>query len=124
MNLPELIESALTARRQYRELDKQSKELKDEFNRLKFEIIKSCTELGVDSTSIKGLATVTVTPKKHPSVKDWDELLRYMEKNDAYYLFQKRLNSSAYKEMLELEGVENLPGCETFEQDDLHISEL
>jgi predicted metal-binding protein len=124
MSLPSLIEQAVLSRKRYREFDKQADEERKVFNDLKQQIIDACQELGVDSTSVKQLATVTVTKKSHQSVKDWDELAKFIKENDALYLFQKRLNSSACKEIMELEGLEALPGCETFESNDLQIREL
>ncbi|AGV54081.1 hypothetical protein [Alteromonas mediterranea] len=120
--LKELIGQALEERRTYRELDKKAKLHKEVFDDLKMQIIKICEELGIDATSIDGLANIRVSEKTHASVKDWDALIAWMKENDAFYLFQKRIASSAYNELLE-QG-EDIPGIEPFKQADVTIREL
>jgi hypothetical protein len=122
--LDELIEQALHKRDQYKALDKEATSLRAEFDELKFQIVQKCHEMGVDSASIKGVANVNVTTRKHCSVQDWDALLAYMKENDAYYLFQKRISSQPYQDLLTLEGLPDLPGCTTFEQEDVNIRRL
>lgn len=119
--LDELIQQSLDLRNEYKALDKQSEEIKERFKDVKYQIIKKCNEMGVDSASKKGVANVSIVVKKHASVQDWDALIEYMKANDAWYLFQKRIATKAYQETLELDGVEDLPGCATFEQEDVNI---
>lgn len=119
--LDDLIRQAVKTRERYKTLDSEAKDLRAEFDNLKYQIIKKCNEMGVDSASVKGVANVSVSIKKHASVQDWDALLQYMKENDAYYLFQKRISSQPYQELLAQEGLEDLPGCATFEQEDVNI---
>lgn len=119
--LDELIRTSLTLRNKYQALDQESDKLKAQFKDVKYQIVKKCNELGVDSASIKGVANINVVTKKHASVHDWDALIKYMKENDAWYLFQKRIATKAYQETLELDGTDDLPGCATFEQEDVNI---
>jgi NACalpha-BTF3-like transcription factor len=118
-DMKELIEDALSLREQYQALDKESKAIREVFNAKKFEIIKACNEMGVDSTAVKGVATVSVTTKKRPTVTDWDAVANYVKQNDALYLFQKRIAAGAYEELVEMEG--EIPGIETYEEPDLSL---
>lgn len=67
-----------------------------------------------DSSGIAGkVARVQLGKKLIPTVDDWDKLYKYIVKEKAFELLQRRLNETAIKERLEA-GKGKLPGVGTF----------
>lgn len=58
------------------------------------------------------LASVSVQRKTVPSVVDWDKFYKYVKKENAFELLQKRVNISAARERWD-DG-EDLPGVEQY----------
>ena len=66
------------------------------------------------SSGIAGkVARVQLGKKVIPTVDDWDKLYKYIVKEKAFELLQRRLNETAIKERLEA-GKGKLPGVGTF----------
>lgn len=57
-------------------------------------------------------ARVTVVTSQVPQVKDWDAFYKYVKKNGAFDLMQRRLADSAVKERWE--SGKKVPGVESF----------
>lgn len=57
-------------------------------------------------------ARVSVYNSEVPQVKDWDAFYKYVKKNNAFELMQKRLSTKAIDERLD--AGEKLPGVERF----------
>ena len=94
--------------------------IEDEEKALKAYIIKSMPK---DSTGISGkLARVTIVPTIVVQVLDWPALYRYITKNDAFDLLQRRVSDKAVKDRWEQKKV--IPGVGPFPVDTLSINQL
>lgn len=58
-------------------------------------------------------ARVVIKEDLQPNVRDWAALHAYIKDNDAFYLLQKRVSATAFREALsahmEIPGVEGVP---------------
>jgi hypothetical protein len=78
----------------------------------------ACTEffinsLPADTSGVAGkVARVQVDTKPVPQVKDWDAFYKYVARNKAFELLQRRLSDGAVKERWENGKV--VPGVERF----------
>jgi hypothetical protein len=118
MKIGDRIEELHRIRELIRENEKQVKELKEEFDRKQWELMQQMEDAGLDQAKSNS-ATVFVSKDTVPTVKDWDSLTDYIAENEAYYLFQRRISASAWKEMVEM-GQE-IPGVEPYEKPKLNM---
>lgn len=118
MNIGDRIEELHRVREQVREQERCVKELKEEFDKKQWELMCQMEDAGLDQAKSDS-ATVFVSKDTVPTVKDWDTLTAFIAENEAYYLFQRRVSASAWKEMLEM-GQE-VPGIEPFEKPKLNM---
>lgn len=100
--------------------NKEAKALKATHDELEGALIKSLKDAGLDRVSAGGF-TASHNVEIVASVNDWESFYAYVKENDAFYLLQKRVASSAYRELLAIEG-ESPPGTEPHEKDKLSFT--
>lgn len=105
MTPKELIERYQAIKAQRSELTRQDNELKEQLTEIEGRLSVALDELGADSLAVRGLGTVYRTEEIVPSVDDWDTFNSFVRDNDMLYLFQRRLNATAYRELLQ-QGIE------------------
>jgi hypothetical protein len=105
MTPKELIERYQAIKAQRSELTRQDNELKEQLTEIEGRLSVALDELGADSLAVRGLGTVYRTEEIVPTVDDWDTFNSFVRDNDMLYLFQRRLNATAYRELLQ-QGVE------------------
>jgi len=64
--------------------------------------------------------SVAINKTVLPNVTDWEEFYTYLNENKAYYLLQKRVSSSAYRELRE--NKEIIPGVEDYNKTSLRFT--
>ncbi|HDR1856440.1 TPA: hypothetical protein QB617_000212 [Pasteurella multocida] len=110
MNIGGLIERYAEIKRLRAELTKQDNELKAELLEIEASIMVELDMAGTDSATIRGVGTVFKTKEIVPSITDWDSFNTSVREQDLLFLFQRRLNASAYRSLLDqgviVEGVE------------------
>ncbi|HDR1359473.1 TPA: hypothetical protein QB404_000707 [Pasteurella multocida] len=110
MNIGGLIERYAEIKRLRAELTKQDNELKAELLEIEASIMVELDMAGTDSATIRGVGTVFKTKEIVPSITDWDSFNTSVREQDLLFLFQRRLNASAYRSLLNqgvvVEGVE------------------
>ncbi|MFP4800474.1 hypothetical protein ABWF04_06220 [Pasteurella multocida] len=110
MNIGGLIERYAEIKRLRAELTKQDNELKAELLEIEASIMLELDMAGTDSATIRGVGTVFKTKEIVPSITDWDSFNTSVREQDLLFLFQRRLNASAYRSLLDqgvvIEGVE------------------
>lgn len=110
MNIGGLIERYAEIKRLRAELTKQDNELKVELLEIEASIMVELDMAGTDSATIRGVGTVFKTKEIVPSITDWDSFNTSVREQDLLFLFQRRLNASAYRSLLDqgvvVEGVE------------------
>ena len=105
MTPKELIERYQAIKAQRSELTRQDNELKEQLTEIEGRLSVALDELGADSLAVRGRGTVYRTEEIVPTVDDWDTFNSFVRDNDMLYLFQRRLNATAYRELLQ-QGVE------------------
>lgn len=105
MTLKDLLEEYQSLKRQREELTQQINLIKDRLNELEAEMLVKLDELGSDNATVRGLGTVIRKEEIVPTIEDWDALNTCVKENDMLYLFQRRLNAAAYRDLLD-QGIE------------------
>ena len=118
MGLDALSKRLIEIRNERKLLAEQDKALSEEFEELSVEVLAVMDGMGVDATR-SAHASMSRSVQQLPQVNNWDEFYRYVKKNDAFYLLQKRVSVKAWTEQLELEG--EIPGTESFEKVKLNL---
>lgn len=121
MPLGKIIDEMKRLRDIKRDLNSQIKDLDEEYEELKTMFLQRMDAEG--TTQSRGhTASATVTENIVPNVKDWDAVEAYIRENDAFYMMQRRINTGAYKELIE--AGEELPGIETFTKRDVSLRSI
>ena len=118
ISLGDLIEQILAFKEAERELNQQLAELKKTRDELEAQVLQIMKDQGLERTGVSG-ANVIIQRKRFPQVKDWDLVYEFMYQNNAAYILQKRLLSSAVEEFEALG--EPIPGVEFYEEDQLTV---
>lgn len=88
-------------------------DLKSSQAALEQEILHALDNMGHETTSITTKAgTVSILVNNVPVVKDWNLVYKYIVKHNAFYLLQRRMSATAFREFVEME--ETIPGTEVF----------
>lgn len=118
--LQELITQLAEEKDSLKEANRIAKELKKEHDETEAELIDHLKEIGIDKASANGF-TASRGTETVASVTDWESFYDYVRDHNAFYLLQKRVASSAYREQLQVEGVAP-PGTEPMEKDKLSFT--
>jgi hypothetical protein len=101
------------------ELNAQAKELGKEKSDFENRLIALMENIG--TTTVKNdLGNFRISTSVLPVAKDWEAIHAYIKTNDAFHLMQKRLSSTAYREMVS--AGEDIPGTESFEKQTISIT--
>lgn len=119
MNLETLIDQLWAIRNERNQLAQQDKDLAQQYNTLKQELIQRLDHEGVNGLKTTK-ARVTITESEVVSPTDWDAFYDYIKTNDAFYLLQKRPSSTACKELINIQGSE-IPGISLITLRDLSL---
>lgn len=100
-------------------LTKQAEEISAEETRIKDFLINTMPK--AELTRITGkLASASLSMGIVPSITDWDKLYKFVKKNDAFDLIQRRASVPAFKERWDA-GVE-VPGVEQMTTFTINVS--
>lgn len=125
VDLGELVTEIVRLRQEYEAKNAAANEAKKRLNSAKENLAAVMQDQGIDSTSIRGLANVSVNTTNVPYITGedgWEGFYEYVKENDAFYLLQKRLSTQALREMVE--SGEKVPGVEMFEKVDVSIRKI
>lgn len=114
----DLIETILDYKATESELNKRLSQIKEERKAVERQVIEWMQDQGLERTGI-GAANVSVQRKRHPQVTDWDAFYEFIYKNNAAYLMQRRVSSTAVEEFVN--SGEDVPGIEYYEEDVLSV---
>lgn len=110
--LPQQVDDLRKLRDTIREKKNALKELEDEFRTSEEKVLNALREDGATKLSGK-LATASVSEADVPSVEDWDDFYKFIRRNNAFYLLQRRANAAPYRELLEQRKGKPIPGVKT-----------
>ncbi len=117
-----IIDHMWAAREEKRRLEAEVKQVESRIkdieaklaDRMRAEGLKKAT--GTKATASFGEPTVSA------NVTDWDLLWPYIAKNKYFHMVQRRINDTAYRELLDLG--KKVPGVEAFTKQRLNLSSL
>ena len=112
MNINELIESRAEVKDSIEGLNRELKELNKTKDDLDYQLLTQLDEQGLSRTA-NDKASVSINQTVVPDVQDWDALYAHITETQDFALLQRRVSSTAYKELLKLN--EAVPGVETRE---------
>ncbi len=96
------------------ELSAKDKPLKEEYDKLEVELIalmRAQNTAKGKSQSVEATLKISLRPK----ITDDAALWKFVKKNDYFHLYYRRLNSTAYEELVGINKGKALPGTEIFE---------
>lgn len=93
-------------------------DLKAQKAELENEIREVLEEQGMTKAS-DGEHTVSVMYTTVPSVEDWDAVYKWIHDNEAYYILERRMLSTAYRELVEA-GTQ-IPGVEPYSKPSISL---
>ena len=104
MNTEELVETYIKIRNAIEATEDEHKakvrKLRADMDIVSTKLLDLCNEHELDSIKTSaGTVTRKVSSRYWPS--DWEEMYKFIDENDAMYLFEKRLNQGNMKEFLE-----------------------
>jgi hypothetical protein len=100
-------------------VQKKAEELGSNETALRDHILNTFSKDNIEGAKGK-LATAGISRRTVANVEDWDQLYKYVLKNKAFDLLQRRVNDSAYRERLEQNEV--VPGLKPFQVVTLSLS--
>lgn len=107
MNVTELINERAKVKGEMDKINIQLKELRAESDYLDVLLLKKMDAEGVSRTANEK-ASVSINEDTVPNVDDWDALYEHVSNTQDYSLLQRRVSSTAYKELLKMG--ETVPG--------------
>lgn len=110
--LPQKIDDLRKQRDKIREERNKLSELETAFKAAEEQILTELREQGATKLSGK-LATASVSESEVPSVEDWDDFYKFIRRNNAFYLLQRRPNAAPYRELMEQRRGKKIPGVNT-----------
>jgi hypothetical protein len=111
MNIRELAEKREALRDEKRAIAEREKALNGMIAEIDTQLFDVLDEQGVDRLSTNGV-TLSVTETVVPQVTDWNEVYAYVNRTGAFHLFERRMSSVAFRELLDRIG--QVPGVESF----------
>ena len=104
----QLIEARAQTKESMDALNRELKELRQQQDELDVLLLKKMDAEGLSRTA-NDKASVSINEDTVPEVTDWDQLYQYVTETQDFSLIQRRVSSTAYKELLKLgDGVPGL----------------
>lgn len=115
-----LLKRLINARNDIRVADEVVKKHKEKYDNLAQQMLELMAIDGVTSTGSDD-ASCSVRKTVVAQVTDWEKFYRYIKKNNAFFLLQKRVGDVAYRETLEERKGRDIPGTEPFTKIGLNL---
>ena len=107
--IDELIDRKKSIKSQMEKLNSELKGLREQENDIDLELLKKLDAEGLKKTANE-VASVSIKEETVPDVHDWDALYAHIISTGDFSLIQRRVSSTAYRELLKLG--ENVPGLQ------------
>jgi hypothetical protein len=96
------------------------KAIEDEKRELESKLLAAMDDVG--TTVAKGKkASVSISETSRFSISDFEQLAPFLLRKKALHLFERRISSTAAKEMIESLGGKPIPGVAEFKQRRLNV---
>lgn len=120
MKLGELGDSIYTLQQRISEAAARVKDLESEKRAIETQLMLAMQDAGTDI--VRGdIATISISETIRPQIQDYDALTRFILRRKALHLFERRISSTAYREMKDSLGGKGIPGLTEFVQARLNI---
>jgi len=122
MTVEKVVEKIYELQERRAEMVAKAKEVKDVEDKLRNWLMGALQNNGLSKMGVEcgiGKATIFTKDTHRASLADWDEFIKFVDKNKAYELLTHNVSSKAVREMQEL-GI-NVPGVNTFVEKTLCI---
>ena len=100
-------------RNEIKAVNKQVDGLKAQKEEMELKLLEMMDAVGTDQ-SRSSVATATITEVVVPQVTDWDAFWKFIFRNKASYLVERRAASVAFRETLEQRKGRAIPGVSSF----------
>lgn len=120
MNIDTLISELWYIREDLRNLAKQEKTLKAQYNEVKNELLAKLDEQGVSGTKTS-VARVHITESQVANVTDKDLFWEYVLDTQSFHLIHKHPAATAIKELVVIQG-ESVPGISLLTLRDISLT--
>ena len=107
--IDELIDRKKSIKTQMEKLNSELKGLREQENDIDLELLKKLDTEGLKKTANE-VTSVSIKEETVPDVHDWDALYEHIKQTGDFSLIQRRVSSTAYRELLKLG--ENVPGLQ------------
>lgn len=111
--LDTLIDDIYDIRNEIKALNKQVDELKANKETMELKLIDMMDSVGTDQ-SRSSVATATISETTVPQVTDWDAFYRFIKRNNAFYMLERRPAAVAFRETLAQRKNRAIPGVSSF----------
>ena len=108
-NINALIDERATLKAQMDGLNKRLKEFRAALDQVDILLLKKLDDEGLNRTA-NGIASVSINEDTVPDVSDWDALYAHVIATGDFSLIQRRVSSTAYRELLKMG--EAVPGLQ------------
>jgi len=115
MNLNDLITRRQELKDARADLARQDSLLAQELADLDADLLNLLDEQGTTNAAIRAddaRISVSVSEQVVPTVLDWQAVYDYVERTGRFQLFERRMSSAAYRELLQNDG--EVPGVQPF----------
>ena len=111
--LDTMIDGIFDIRNEIKALNKTVDGLKAQKEEMELKLMDMMDAVGTDQ-SRSSVATATITETVVPQVTDWDAFWKYIMRNKATYLVERRAAAVAFRETLEQRKGRPIPGVSSF----------
>lgn len=123
INLGELGDRIYAKNEEIAQLNAQLKELDREKREMENKLIAAMEEAGTDIARGER-ATASISELTRAQIIDWEKLETFVYRKKALHLFEKRISSTAYKELKALLKNKDIPGLNEFTTKRLNLRKV
>lgn len=117
----DIIRVMVQVRDERRSISKRDKELVDQWDELKAQLLARMKEQGEDINSISSKThTATKTADPVPVVDDWDRFYDWLWETKSWHLMQRRIAVGAFREIIDSGG--EIPGLHATDKVDISLT--
>jgi hypothetical protein len=122
ISLGALVDKLHLIREEVRAHEAQAKEARKVKDELEVKILAAMLDDQEVEKVTGKLATVTISRLNVPQVEDWQKTERFILRNNALYLYERRISGKAFRELIAERGPRKpIPGIKVFEKVSLNL---
>lgn len=125
VSLGSLVDKLHLAREEVRGHEAKAKEARKTKDELEVKVLAAMLDDQEIEKATGKLATVTISRLEVPQVDDWQKTERFILRNKALYLYERRISGKAFRELIAERGPKKpIPGIKVFEKISLNLRSL